>query len=193
MKADSRKTLIGIIRDHVSVWRKQSNWSRETVVAQIVATHAQRGGPANTGIRFEPPSQDVFEQMKANADRVFRWLDDDTKDSNLLPANFIPSILAAMPLDLRLSCVDDILRPLGIVPAVSESAAQGQLDAATLLQGLMKEGGEANQALLSVVGDGSAHNLLRARKELAESIQVHQDAISAIDGKLGNPAQQRET
>jgi hypothetical protein len=189
MRRDARKTLIGVIRDHVSVWRKQSSWSRETVAGQIVAAHAQHGGPANTGIRFEPPSQDVFEQMKANADRVFRWLDDDTKDTNLLPANFLPSVLAAMPLDLRLSCVDDFLRPLGIVPALLDAAGDPQVDTASLLQGLMKEGGEANQALLSVISDGSAGNLLRARKELAESVKVHQDAISAIDVKLGNPGQ----
>lgn len=39
--------------------------------------------------------------MKVNADRVFRWLDDGTKDTNLVPANFVPSILAALPTDLK--------------------------------------------------------------------------------------------
>ncbi len=96
MRDVSHKTWIAIVLDHVNAWRKANGWSRETVVQMIVEAHECTNGPVVTGIKFEPHTADTFERWKVNADRVFRWLDDSSKDTNLLPTNFIPSILAAM-------------------------------------------------------------------------------------------------
>src|SRR5471030_1880418 len=101
MRNESHQTFIGTMRDHVIAWRKREGWSRESVVAAIVDAHELTEGPATTGIAFDPTTRDVFERQKVNADRVFRWLDDEGKDTNLLPANFIHSIWAAMPIDVR--------------------------------------------------------------------------------------------
>lgn len=108
------KTLIAILRDYVEEWRKANGWSRESVAAEIVTAHAALGAPRTTGIVFDPPTRDTFERMRVNADRIFRWLDDVTKDRNHLPANFIPSILYALPLPMRMHAVDDVLRQLGL-------------------------------------------------------------------------------
>lgn len=110
MRDVSHKTWIAIVLDHVNAWRKANGWSRETVVQLIVEAHERTNGPVVTGIKFEPHTADTFERWKVNADRVFRWLDDSSKDTNLLPTNFIPSILSAMPMDVRLHCMDDLLR-----------------------------------------------------------------------------------
>ena len=72
------RTLIAILRDAVEAWRKRNGWSRETAAQTIVDAHERIGGPANSGIVFEPPSIDAFKRVKANADRIFRWLDDVT-------------------------------------------------------------------------------------------------------------------
>jgi hypothetical protein len=187
--SNAPRTLIGIIRDHVTAWRKAKSWSRESVVAEIVGAHERIGGPDLTGIRFEPQTRDTYDRMKVNADRVFRWLDDETKDSNLLPPNFLQSLLAAMPPDVLISCVADLLRPLGLVPQPIGCAADGSLNAAVMLRGVMKEGGEAEQALLQLVAGPNTSALLSARKELTESIRAQEEALSAVDAQLARVTQ----
>lgn len=119
------KTLIGIIREHTIAWRKSENWSRETVVQTIVEAHAEIGGPS--GIVFEPQTKDLTEIREVNAQRVFRWLDDESKEGNLLPANFIPSILAAMPVERRMACTSEFLVSIGLGVRVLDDTEEEDL------------------------------------------------------------------
>lgn len=114
MQRATHPSLIAILRDHVEAWRRENRWSRETVADYIVAAHERIGGPGFSGIVFDPPTGDTFERMRVNADRVFRWLDDSTKDRNLLPANFLWSVLAALPMDRRVLLVNDLLHPVDL-------------------------------------------------------------------------------
>lgn len=184
MRHESHKTLISILREHTSAWRKSQDWSRETMADVIVAAHERTNGAAATGIRFEPNTQDTFGRMKVNADRVFRWLDDESKDTNLLPANFIPSILAAMPHDRRRHCVDDILRPLGLAVRTlaleaGEGLAQGQVT------NLMREQTEAATAAVALLGaNATPEQMLNAHRELSESIVAARGVRAAIEGQM---------
>jgi hypothetical protein len=92
---DSSHTVIAGVRIAVNTWRKREGWSRETVVTRIVGQYEKLGGPELTGIVFNPETQDSYDRAHVNADRVYRWLDDESKDLNLLPANFLPFVLAA--------------------------------------------------------------------------------------------------
>lgn len=83
MRSESH-TLISTLLGVVNQWRRREGWSRETVVQQIVEAHERIQGALVTGIVFDPPTRDTTERMKVNADRVFRWLDDGTKDTNLV-------------------------------------------------------------------------------------------------------------
>lgn len=109
-----RQTAIGLVREAVESWRRAEGWSRETVAQHIVEAHERIGAEASTGIVFDPPTRDAFERMRVNADRIFRWLDDTTKDRNLLPLAFLASILAALPLDRRMALADQLLSPAGL-------------------------------------------------------------------------------
>ena len=102
MRSNPHKTRIAMYRECLEEWRKRDGLSRETVCQLIVEAHERTDGPATTGIRFEPPTTDAYERQKVNAERIFRWLDDVSKDKNLLPANFEASIEEAMPLDIYL-------------------------------------------------------------------------------------------
>ncbi|HEA6046738.1 TPA: hypothetical protein RXH49_006447, partial [Pseudomonas aeruginosa] len=113
MRSESH-TLISTLLAVVNQWRRREGWSRETVVQHIVEAHERINAHIATGIVFDPPSRDAMDRMKANADRVFRWLDDSTKDNNLLPANFLPSILSALPNDLKIQALGDLLTPVGV-------------------------------------------------------------------------------
>lgn len=111
------KTAISLLRDAISAWRRSFNWSRETVTEEIVIAHERIGGNCTTGIVFDASraDRDETDRRKVNADRVFRWLDDESKDTNLLPTNFLPSILAALPAERRIEVVNAILAPCGLV------------------------------------------------------------------------------
>lgn len=183
MRNTSHKTMIATVLEHVNAWRKRSGWSRESVVQAIVAAHERIDGPANTGIRFEPQTLDTFERQKVNADRVFRWLDDSTKDNNLLPTNFLPSILAAMPIEVRLHCLDDLLRPLGIAGRpVGEDLHE--LNAVALLRSMLSENSEAQQAVAELVDGATREELLNAQRQLAESTESTQRALAAVEAAL---------
>lgn len=184
MRDKSHTTLIALLLAHINAWRKSEGWSRETVVAAIVDAHERIGGPATTGIRFEPPTTDVFERMKVNADRVFRWLDDSSKDTNLLPANFIPSILAAMPDDVRMHYFDDLLRPFG-ASARRTADCSGDADFLCLLRGVLVENSDAQRALADLVDGATTSELVTAQRELSESLHSTQKALDAVEAALG--------
>lgn len=162
----SHSTISGL-RAAVNAWRKRESWSRETVVQMIVEAHVRIGGDIASGIKFDGAS-DTFTRQHANAERVYRWLDDESKDNNLLPSNFIRSIIAALPLDLRLMVVDELLAGTGLHADVS---AQGDAETspATHLRKMLKEFGEAAAAVgdLFEHADDAAY-LSRADMELAE-------------------------
>jgi len=170
--------------DHINGWRKSNGWSRETAVQQIVEAHDSIRGPAVTGIRFEPNTADAFERSKVNADRVFRWLDDSSKDTNLLPANFIPSVLSALPIQQRLHCLNDLLRGLGVSVILKDSQNTASLDAVALLCSMLKEDTEAHQAVAALIREATLEQLITARKELVESIDATKQALQAIEGAL---------
>lgn len=174
------QTFIGSIRTHVIEWRKREGWSRETVVQAIVETHERLNGHQITGIRFDPNTTDTFERQKVNADRVFRWLDDDTKDNNLLPANFIPSVMAAMPIDIRLHCAEELLRPMGITVHLADKQADGLLNATSHLVKIARETSEAQRAVADLI-DGATHaELIAADRELAEAEEAIRAARSDV-------------
>lgn len=165
------RTPIALVRDHVEVWRRDNRWSRETVADVIVGTHDRLGFDTLTGIHFDPPTRDAFERTRVNADRIFRWLDDATKDRNLLPLNFLWSIMAALPPERRLALADALLFPvglgardaIGIDPAapdtdrtvvlhfqnVVEAAAEAEVALSSLLDGVDKGEPEAAKVKLS--------------------------------------------
>lgn len=178
------QTLIGILKTHVIEWRKRESWSRETVVHAIVETHERLNGPQVTGIRFEPNTTDTFERQKVNADRVFRWLDDDTKDNNLLPANFIPSILAAMPTDIRLHCAEELLRPLGITAHLANQATGGLLNATSHLVKIARETSEAQRAVADLIDGVTPPKIAIASRELAEAEEAIRAARSDVTKQM---------
>lgn len=182
----SSQTLISVIRQSIQDWRKSKAWSREAVTQEIVNTFENLSGPVHTNIRFDPHTTDTYERMRVNADRFFRWLDDETKDSTLLPANLIPYILAALPKTACLNLVNQILQPLGIVAhSIIET---GELDAFEVhhLQLLIKENAEAVSAYAALTDGATFEELVIAQREITESIQVSQRLLASVESSLVN-------
>lgn len=177
------RTLIAIIRDHVEDWRRENAWSRETVADQIVQAHDMIGGPRLTGIVFDPPTRDTFERMRVNADRIFRWLDDATKEKNLLPANFIWSILAALPIERRIHLADDLLHPVGLsVHGETEDEEEPTVQSVAIhFRGLVMHSSEATVAMSEMLDGIHPGEAERAKKTLSIAGAAIQRARNLVD------------
>lgn len=180
-RQQSHDTLISTVLRHVNAWRRDARLSRESVVQLIVEAH-ERVGEA-TEIHFDHGPSDAFQRMKNNADRVFRWLDDQTKDGNFLPANFLPSILAAMPLEVRCACVNELLAQTDL--AAHAVAVGGEhLDPIEALRRVLKEGGDVEQALAGLLDGYDEAELLEAQRQIAEAEQAIKEARTMVEIKL---------
>ena len=182
------KTLIATVLEYVNQWRKSMDWSRETVAQEIVKSHESIAGPAVTGIRFDNAHSDIYTRQKNNADRIFRWLDDSSKDNNLLPVNFFISILAALPIDYRICCLNDILRVVSVSSRPMQSN-QIAFDAHDMLKSILKENGEAERAIVELTNGATVEELMRASKEVTDVIVVATDARNRIEAALLDAAE----
>ena len=113
MRNETHVSLISRLAGFVDEWRKAANLNQLTVVDEIVTAHNTIGGAVSTEIRFEN-NPDEWNRLRANSERVYRWLDDKSKDRNLFPLNFLPSVLAAMPDETRRAFLSEMLAPLGL-------------------------------------------------------------------------------
>ncbi len=185
MQRATHPSPITIVRDHVEAWRRENRWSRETVADMIVQAHERIAAPDFTGIRFEPPTTDLFERMRVNADRVFRWLDDHSKDKNLLTLNLIWSVLAALPMDRRLLLVNDLMQPVDIsvrsaIDSDTEPTAEEIVDSFQLV---VEHGAAANIAvskLLDGVQDNEPENAEAKLSLAASAIQKARSLMARL-------------
>lgn len=185
MQRATHPSPIGIVRDHIEAWRRDNRWSRETVADQIVQAHIRIGGPIYTGLTFEPPTTDTFERMRVNADRVFRWLDDTTKDKNLLPFNFILSVLAALPEDRRVMLVNDLLHPvcLHVASVIDGDDTVTREELADAFRCIVEHGAEvtvATSQLLDGIDPGEAEHAEKKLGLMAATIQKARGLMARV-------------
>lgn len=184
MRDKSHKTPIGIIRDYVNQWRKRERWSRETVAQEIVTAHEKSGADVATEIYFDSHTKDLATRQKAYADRIFRWLDDENKDNNLLCVNFLPSIMNALPVDLKQHCANELAGLFGFtaMPAHQESSKEFDPTAHTIL--LIKESGEAENALLKMGANPSVDMLKAVHKEVADVHAAVEQTKAELESRI---------
>lgn len=176
------QTPIAIVRDHIEAWRRDNRWSRETVSEQIVAAHLHAGYDKLTGIVFDPPTRDTYERMRVNADKLYRWLDDATKDKNLLTVNMLWTILAALPEDRRLALTTDLLAPVGLDPIlIGYDLASGQ-DQTVIhhFRGVVESTSEAQCAMSRMVDGIDPGEPEAARAKLGKARMVIDKAVQFL-------------
>lgn len=177
MQHASQKTKLSILAHYVDQWRLRAG-SRETVATEIVEAHIKAGHNTLAKLHFDTQG-DTFMLAKSRADRVFRWLDDKTKDGNFMPANFEDSILLAMPHDLRLAYLNEWLGGQGLSVQAVGGATEG-LNVSAHFIALSKEGAEAVVAVAQVMKNPSAANIARAEIELSEAESANRDTREAL-------------
>ncbi len=179
-----QQTLVSIIRTYVEHWRRRESWSREEVAAVIVQNHYEIDAHEKTGIVFNPATTDVAIRLRLSADRLFRWLDDQKKSIHLLPTNFIYSVLIALPEDLRQRCVDEIVRPLGLVSRSVEAVpAPGVRQN---FRALLEEDERAHSAYLALAAGGGALSIDDLLTSLNASIDSKLAIRRVLDATMAN-------
>jgi hypothetical protein len=183
MQADLQKSPIGSLRDHIEAWSKRTGASNQTIADEIISAHNEIGGPARTRITFSDAT-DIFKRLATNCFKIFRWLDDREKDTNLLSVNFLPSVLRAMPRDLAMSWLNDLLRPIGFCVRSIEPVDGDVLNVTNLLCLNIKETGEASQAMAEYAACPTEGTLRKVERELAEQAALSEEALAAVRAQM---------
>jgi hypothetical protein len=166
------QSLVDVLRAAVESWRRANGQSRETVALNVMDAHTRIGADMTTGILFDSSSKDLYTQAKHAAQKLYRWLGGDDEQEAKLPANMMPSILAALPVELRVVALNQILSSLGVEVRAIDSGANTGVDFSAHLRAVMKEASEAQLALVNLPADASDEQLLAAHKELTEASQA---------------------
>ena len=180
MQVKSHKTKLCLLAHYVDQWRIRAG-SRETVAVAIIETHIAFGFNTRAKLAFDTQG-DAFTLAKNAADRIFRWLDDKTKDNNFMPPNFEDSILLSMPEDLRLAYLNEWLRLFSMAAKGLHDAVDGVCPS-RLLPGLIKESSEATFAVASLPDDASVAQIDVADRELVEAIEEMRKGRAALQAK----------
>ncbi|MBN3004497.1 hypothetical protein JW897_12200 [Chromobacterium alkanivorans] len=179
MRKSSHKTVIGVVRDYLDQWRRERGLSLQAAAGEIVEHYFASGMSKVWPVDFHTGG-DAYAAIKANSERIWRWLDDQTKDTTLLPANMLPVVMGVLPFNLRMMCVNELLGPIGL----SVSIRQGVLPAVTHAQVLAvsaKESGEAIAALAGLADGWTPQELAAVRAELQEATAAYKAALTFVD------------
>lgn len=179
MRMSSHKTVIGVVRDYLDQWRKERGLTLQAAATEMVEHYFASGMNRVWPVDFHTGG-DAYAAVKANSERIWRWLDDQTKDTTLLPANLLPVVLGVLPFNLRVMCVNELLKPVGL----SVGIRAGVLPALTHAQVLAvaaKESGDAIAALAGLADGWSEQELAVTRAELQEALAAHRAALAFVD------------
>lgn len=171
--------IASILRTEIEAWRRAGNISREAVAAMVMDSHVAFGGEAATGVEFSFVG-DTYTQAKKAAQKLYRWLDVD----GTLPAGIVQSILAALPLDVRLHCMNQMFRPLGVEARSLEVVAPARFDGLAHVQAMIKENAEAQSAVVKAASAQTPEAYIEAIKEVSESIEADIAAKRSLEAAL---------
>lgn len=178
-----QSTWIALIGGAVNQWKRQNDWSRETVADQIVQSHVNNSSHLTTGINFEVQGVgDEYRRQHTNANKIFRWLDELTKDNNLLPVNFIKSILQAMPMSIRLNTVNTLLIDLNLTAKPIEQV--GYIAPLEMLRQILQETSDVTNAYAQLVDGIDPGELELALETSTSAIAILTEAQSVIQKML---------
>ncbi|MDE1139559.1 MAG: hypothetical protein PW999_07860 [Paraburkholderia tropica] len=179
MRTISHRSPIAAAKAAITELKNMHGWSRETVVDEVVTAHERIGAERRVNVHFSD-HHDIVTRQKTNADRVYRWLDDDENDRNLLSANMLPSVLAALPIDLRVALVNEILAPLGLSSRVIEGSGGDDVNAQEIMRALVRANHRTEAAAADLLDGVDPGELPRLFNSLVEDISTKQELVGTV-------------
>lgn len=171
--------IASVLRTEIEAWRRVGNTSREAFAVMVMEEYAKQGGEGATGVDFDFVG-DTYTQAKKAAQKLFRWLDID----GVLPASIVPCILGALPLDVRLHCMNQALRSLGMEVRIREAIAPGHFDGFGHLQAMIKESSEAQTAVVLATNEPTPARIKSAIKEVREAVAAETSTLVDLEATL---------
>ncbi|BBP95940.1 hypothetical protein BSFA1_10690 [Burkholderia sp. SFA1] len=182
MRIESHKTKLAILSDHVEAWKARVG-SRESVALLVVEAHRAWGGDKLPKLDFDM-SGDAFTCAKNAADRIFRWLDDRTKDGNFMPANFERSILAAMPADLRISYLNEWLGQIDVTARQRSSATEADVNPQAIVQAIVRANHRTESDAADLLDGIDPGELPRLHNSLVNDVSVKKSLIGQVESAM---------
>ncbi|KVG03172.1 hypothetical protein WJ21_04605 [Burkholderia vietnamiensis] len=179
----SHRSPIAAIKAAFTEWRNQHGWSRETVVEQVVDAHSRIGAEFRIGVRFSD-HHDHSTRQKTNADRIYRWLDDDDNDRNLLSVNMLPSVLAGLPVDVRIAVANEILSAAGLTTRLIESHVDGDVNAQEIVRTIVRVNHRTEAAAADLLDGIDPGELPRLRNSLIDEIGMKKNLIDRVEAAM---------
>lgn len=183
MRTNSHRSPIAAAKATLTDVKNAHGWSRETVVDEIVQAHVRIGAERRVNVRFSD-HHDVVTRQKTNADRVYRWLDDDEKDSNLLSLNMLPSVLAALPVELRVALANEILAPVGLTTRVIESSNTDDVNAQEIIRTIVRANHRTEAAAADLLDGIDPGELPRLRNSLIDEVSMKRSLIVRVEAAM---------
>jgi hypothetical protein len=127
MQHVTHKSWIATVAEEFEKWRAKEQRSREKHVQAVVDYFEANEAPASWGFEFSSHA-DIFQRQRNNADKVYRWLDDVSKDNNLMNLNFARVLMAAMPREHSLACAASMMASLGFAVRMLDESDETNLE-----------------------------------------------------------------
>ena len=181
-----QETHVESLKRHLNAWKKDSGMSEMTMFDLIVAAHIRIGGPEKTGIHFSD-GKDEYNRQKANQIRIKRLLAESEEGIGREQAdqlvNVLPSILAAMPANLRISYLNEYLAPLDMHASSNEESEDGEVTVRDLAE-VMHTDAQKHQLLAQLIEGADAETLQSALNALNASIAATKKRSRIIQGLI---------
>jgi hypothetical protein len=190
MRSVSHRSPIAAVKAGITEWKNSLGWSRETVVEQIVTAHMRIGAPRRTSVQFSDHG-DPATRQKTNADRVYRWLDDDDSDRNLLSVNMLPSLLAGLPADRALAIINEILAPAGFAARALDSSVNTELNTHEIVQAIVHTNHRTEADATDLLDGVDPGELPRLHNSLIDDVTVKRSLIGIVEAAMQRMGERR--
>jgi hypothetical protein len=140
---------------------------------------------AKEGITFTY-SDDIFNDARVNAQKIFRWLG-QYEGQHALPERLFhveQALLAAMPIELRVGYLNDVYNMVGVTVVVDHVSDVMSLSADDMAATLTKENCDAQVAVIRLGINPSRHQVKTAHRELRESRAVTSMSLDVLEYKF---------
>lgn len=168
----------------INTWLELPKTSRSIITADIVESVERLGLTeplAEQGIAFAS-SDNPYNDMRVNAQKLFRWLGLYTEcETNPERLFFVEqAIVAALPESIRLDYLADIYGRCDVCFSPVLKAESHDIDAVHMATYLMKEQGEAQLAVVKLQEEYSEQQLEDAIKEVSEGISAGNQTLQIL-------------
>lgn len=187
MRLEPHETVVGMLRRAYQVHQQRSGLKFEAIAADMFGLYFRMGMDRVWPLEIQQPGpgSPAGRVMKTNAERFKRWLNEEGRGRNQLPPNMLQVVLAALPADLRLMVLAEILRPVGVEVSLAPPSDGGD-DYSVVLSAVAKENGEGVAAFARLSQGHSLPALRAAEKELVEGMSSSDVALQYVRRRLNS-------